>query len=157
MVIITDLREKIKGIIDNLRPHEGALWALAMVIVCSLLGLGLWRLASSGDSLEPITIEHGVDFAERYRQEQGRGVEGYKQSPKSALSLSKGSPVREAETNLVTNISGAGDRLVASKNGTRYYYEHCAGVKRIKEANKIYFDTEAEAIARGLTLAANCQ
>ena len=149
MVIITDLREKIKGIIDNLRPHEGALWALAMVIVCSLLGLGLWRLASSGGSLEPITIEHGVDFAERYRQEQGRGVGVGNPSPNS--------PVREAETNLVANISGSSDRLVASKNGTRYYYEHCAGVKRIKEANKIYFDTKAEAIARGLTLAANCQ
>jgi hypothetical protein len=45
---------------------------------------------------------------------------------------------------------------VASRNGTKYYLLGCAGVQKIKEANKIYFATKEEAEKRGLTPAANC-
>lgn len=45
---------------------------------------------------------------------------------------------------------------VASKNGTRYYLPWCSGVKRIKEENKVWFNTREEAVARGLLPAANC-
>ena len=46
---------------------------------------------------------------------------------------------------------------VASKNGSAYYLENCAGAKRIKPENKIDFATEAEARAAGYKPAANCQ
>lgn len=46
--------------------------------------------------------------------------------------------------------------VVASKNGTRYYYPWCGGVQRIKEHNKIWFKTKEAAQAVGLTLAAGC-
>jgi len=49
-----------------------------------------------------------------------------------------------------------GKNYVASKNGTKYYLPTCAGVKRIKAENKIWFNTVAEAQARGLTPATNC-
>jgi len=45
---------------------------------------------------------------------------------------------------------------VASKNGTRYYLPGCSGVSRIKEENKIWFQTKDQAEARGLLPAANC-
>ena len=45
---------------------------------------------------------------------------------------------------------------VASKNGTKYYTLDCSGVNRIKEENKVYFDTTDEAEARGYDPAANC-
>jgi len=48
-------------------------------------------------------------------------------------------------------------KIVASKNGKRYYFLHCSGVKRIKEANKIYFKSENDAKKKGLTMAANCK
>jgi len=48
-------------------------------------------------------------------------------------------------------------KIVASKSGKRYYFLHCSGVKRIKEANKIYFKSENDAKKRGLTIAANCE
>jgi len=46
--------------------------------------------------------------------------------------------------------------LVASKNGTKYYFPWCSGVKLIKEANKISFGSEDEAKEAGYELAANC-
>ncbi len=46
--------------------------------------------------------------------------------------------------------------IVASKSGTKYYYSWCSGVNRIKEENKIWFDSTEEARARGLTPASGC-
>ena len=50
-----------------------------------------------------------------------------------------------------------GGGYVASKSGTRYYLPWCSGVSRIKEENKVWFQTKEEAEARGLTPAKNCE
>ena len=46
--------------------------------------------------------------------------------------------------------------LVASVNGTRYYIPSCSGVNRIKEENKIWFQSVEEAENLGYTPARNC-
>lgn len=46
--------------------------------------------------------------------------------------------------------------IVASKNGTKYYKVTCSGANRIKEENKIYFQTVEEAIAAGYGEAKGC-
>lgn len=38
---------------------------------------------------------------------------------------------------------------VASINGTKYYFNSCSEVKRIKEENQVFFKTEQEAIDAG--------
>ena len=48
-------------------------------------------------------------------------------------------------------------KIVASKNGKRYYYPNCGGINRIKPENRIYFDTKEQAEAKGLTLASGCK
>jgi hypothetical protein len=48
-------------------------------------------------------------------------------------------------------------KIIASKNGKRYYYQSCNGVNRIKPENRIYFDTKEQAEAKGLTLASGCK
>ncbi len=58
-----------------------------------------------------------------------------------------------AQSSLVPNNQGV---YVASKSGTRYYLPTCSGVSRIKEENKIWFQTKEQAEARGLLPAANC-
>ncbi|MFA6552472.1 MAG: hypothetical protein WCT19_03145 [Candidatus Paceibacterota bacterium] len=55
-----------------------------------------------------------------------------------------------------TNSQTAG-QLVASKNGTKYYFPWCSGVEKILEANKVWFDSEEKARAKGYTPAANCK
>lgn len=49
-------------------------------------------------------------------------------------------------------------RVVVSKKSTsmKYHFLWCAGAKQIKEENKVYFNSEEEAISAGYTLAANC-
>lgn len=45
---------------------------------------------------------------------------------------------------------------VASKSGKAYHLPWCSGAQRIKEENKVYFATKAEAEKAGYTPAANC-
>jgi hypothetical protein len=53
-------------------------------------------------------------------------------------------------------VPSAGERIVASKNGSKFYYPWCGGSKTIKAENKIYFSTDNEAIKAGYSLAGNC-
>ena len=55
-----------------------------------------------------------------------------------------------------TGQSQAGE-VVASKNGTKYYFSSCAGASRISDANKVWFTTASAAMEAGYTLAANCK
>lgn len=46
---------------------------------------------------------------------------------------------------------------VGSKNSDKYHLPWCSGAKRIAEANKVYFNSKAEAEAAGYSPAANCK
>lgn len=46
---------------------------------------------------------------------------------------------------------------VASKTGSKYYLSDCAGAKRIKYENKVWFATKELAAAAGYQPAANCK
>jgi hypothetical protein len=63
--------------------------------------------------------------------------------------------VNKSDVNKSSDTS-QGD-IVASKNGTKYYPKGCSGISRIKEENKIYFRTEAEAVASGLEKSVTCK
>jgi hypothetical protein len=58
--------------------------------------------------------------------------------------------------NTSTNPSQKGT-IVASKKGTRYHLLSCPGASQIKEENRIYFSSSAEAEEAGYTRAANCK
>ncbi len=47
-------------------------------------------------------------------------------------------------------------KYVGSKSGTKYHLMTCAGAKRIKDENKVFFATAADAEAAGYSPAANC-
>lgn len=46
--------------------------------------------------------------------------------------------------------------FVASKNGTKYYPMDCKSASRIKDENKVYFNSETEAIDEGYEKASGC-
>ena len=56
------------------------------------------------------------------------------------------------------NIGTAtGGSVVASKNGSKYYFPWCAGVKMIKLENRVTFASSDLARAAGYTPAGNCK
>lgn len=60
-------------------------------------------------------------------------------------------------TYIVGESAGVSGAFVASRNGTKYYAPWCGTVARIKEENKVWFQTEQEAVAAGFGKAANCK
>lgn len=56
-----------------------------------------------------------------------------------------------------TTTSSTTGKIVASKNGTKYYLSECSGADRISDANKVWFASAALASAAGYTPAANCK
>ncbi len=44
----------------------------------------------------------------------------------------------------------------ASKNGTKFYSSNCSAGKRVKEENKMYFESAASAERAGYTWASSC-
>ena len=72
-----------------------------------------------------------------------------------------GAPYSDAGDPLASAAPAAGAAtsgpIVASQNGTKYYYANCSGVSRISAANKVYFATPAAAAAAGYQLASGCK
>ncbi len=79
------------------------------------------------------------------------------------LVINQGGPGQGAQAavgggaNPVSHEATQGGRnFVASKSGSKYYLPACSGVSRIKEENKVWFDSATEAEAAGYGPAANC-
>lgn len=73
--------------------------------------------------------------------------------PPSAPIPAKASPAVPAAA---AALPGAG-QVVASKTGTKYYLPWCGTVSRIKEENKVWFASKAEAEKAGYEPAKNCK
>lgn len=57
----------------------------------------------------------------------------------------------------IRSVSQTDGKILASKNGTKYYFAWCSGASRIAVKNRVFFATEAEAQARGYSKAKGCQ
>lgn len=69
-------------------------------------------------------------------------------------------PATEAVGSVKTKSAPApasGGQYVASKSGTKYYLPWCGTAKRIKDGNKVWFASKAEAEAAGYEPAKNCK
>ncbi len=95
-------------------------------------GFGLGRLSKIEEGRSPIKIEQATATDTSSHQ----------------ISATGSKPLELSKT--------TGGKLVASRNGKKYYLPWCGGVDRIKPENLISFASAAEARARGYTPAANC-
>ncbi|HWH16295.1 MAG TPA: hypothetical protein VNU25_01790 [Candidatus Paceibacterota bacterium] len=135
---IADLRGRGKALAARI-PADMLL--ILVLLLATTLAFGLGVLA--GRDMGKAQGSNGFWIEELPREEVGKGG-----GPAAALSA-----VVSSEPAPVGKASGT---YVASKNGTKYYLPSCGGSKRIKEENKIWFDTKEEAESAGYGPAANC-
>lgn len=123
---IQDIWNKIKGV------HQDSPNILPISVIIALVGIGsffLGRISNNNTTkYENVKIITNMDTS------------------KARSSIN---------TQNVTNLAVNGN-YVASKNGKLYYTVGCSGASRLSEKNKIYFNTEQEAIDEGYILAAAC-
>lgn len=149
MSSIQRLIEKIKGLRrlepQNLHAIPDDLFLGVIIILVAFGSFGLGRLSKIEGSKTPIRIENAPKTtSDTFSSAQDRGA------PTTNTQMSSQSASAIGTT---SNSS----QLVASKNGTKYYYPWCSGVKNISPANLIYFASKSEAEARGYTPSATCK
>lgn len=134
---IAEVRDRGKSYLGKIPPD---FLVLLVLILASSLSFGLGILTG-----KDMASREGKDgfWIEQLPPEAIRAA-----GPAAALSA-----VVEKAPEIVGKTSGT---YVASKNGTKYYLPSCGSSKRIKEENKVWFDTKTEAEAAGYGPAANC-
>jgi hypothetical protein len=146
---INDLGEKIKAFgktaKEGLNPEEisAKYYTALIILLVGFSSFGLGRLSVINENREPIIVEeNGAEILSTDSSDVSAG----KVTAQTA-SVAQSSPVALTP----------GGKVVASKNGTKYYFPWCGGVSKIAETNKVWFNSEAEAKAKGYTPAANCK
>jgi hypothetical protein len=66
-------------------------------------------------------------------------------------------PVTQASIANGESLAQGNSTIVASKNGSRYYFVWCSGASRIAPQNRMYFETIQEAEKKGYTKASGCE
>jgi len=100
------------------------------VVLLGLMSFGLGRLSVLEDRKVPVMLCSAVEQA-----------------------MTPVPNVAEAAPQQTAQQSG----YVASKNGTAYHFPWCSGAQRIKEENKVWFASKAEAEAAGYRPASTCK
>jgi hypothetical protein len=116
------------------RAFRADFFATIVIILVAFAGFGLGRLSALEGKKSPILIERNLSLLPS--------------SDETVLNKN----IKSGE--IIQNSTEKS--FVAAKSGTRYYFPWCGGVSRIKEENKIWFASEAEARKAGYTPAANC-
>ena len=141
---IKDLLQKIKGWGSkktlSLPTLSDDLFLGFILILVAFGAFGLGRLSKIEGSRVPIRIENAVEF------------------PKTSTSSSSAQTETAQAVSVIASLpSPESSQFVGSKSGTKYYLPWCSGVKRITDANKIYFTSKEDAEARGYAPASNCK
>lgn len=141
--MVPEYINKIKKQIESVERND--LYVAALIFLVGLSSFGLGRLSAVWPKKEPITIKNVEDVKDiRNVGNVQSAVEQVKQSNISNISNNSNN----------FNIKG---KYIASKNGGSYHLPWCSGAQRIKEENKIWFQTKAEAESRGYKPAGNCE
>ncbi len=157
---IKDWGEKIKlwgrGVLGRVRGEEttARYYTAAIIILVGLSSFGLGRLSILDENRQPIIIENDSQT----KQESAAALTaGAAVSPATVQSAAVASSAKGQMSIIKSAPLAPGGKIVASKTGTKYYFPWCGGTAKIANANKIWFNSETDARAKGYQPAANCK
>ena len=143
--------ERVKSFIEQ---NKSDLFVAALIFLAGMGSFGLGRLSVVWPKKDPVRIIESKGGFKEF------GLPASIEA--SPLTGRAGSPASLDETAAGVfakrpgSISASGP-YVASKSGKYYHYPWCPGSLRIKEANKIWFQTKEDAEKKGYKPASNCQ
>ena len=134
MNIIQEVKGKIKWL--GQKAGEPDIFTALIVILVAFLSFGLGRLSVVSSKKSDIWLE--------------------------TIPLGEAGAVSATAVFAVPNKSPATThptqgQFVASKNGTKYYLPWCSGATRIKEENKVWFQSVEEAKRAGFAPSSACK
>jgi len=123
-----------------IKSSESELILALGVILISLISFAAGRITVSTQQTQPIGIEYLAPTLANTSESAFQN------------NISDSSLQEEKNIGLAAHIG----IYVGSKNSNKYHLPNCSGAKRIKEKNKIWFNSKEEAEGVGYTPAANC-
>lgn len=131
--------EKIKHFIQSDTGKD-----LLILFIIILVGLGSFQLGR----LSKIDIKPniGIDYPDQTAQAL-QAVDSINQEKEEKI----------AESYEYKGVNLDGRNFFASSRGTKYYPFGCSAGKSIKQENRVYFDTEEQAKAKGYTKSSSCK
>ena len=128
LTMLSEIIKLCKRLVGWVKSNNKELYLAAIIILTAAISFGLGRLSKIREEKTPITIES-----------------------------SEISETKPLSTSNVDNEIKTDKIFVASRNGKKYYYSWCESANVIKEQNRIWFSTQAEAEKAGYQPAANCK
>jgi len=132
LIMLSEIIKLCKRLVGWVKTNNKELYLATIIILTAVISFGLGRLSKIREEKTPITIENVKENAE----------------------------TSESKPLLTSNVDSGikADKIfVASRNGKKYYYAWCESANVIKEQNRIWFSTQAEAEKAGYQPAANCK
>lgn len=123
--------ERIKAILSDDTVFYGL---LILLIGVASFGLGRWSVSGSDASAQPAAVIMSEGESRPQTEQAGMDAAPADNVPEAAVS----------------------GQFVGSRNSDKYHLPWCPGAQRIKEENKVWFESEADAAAAGYVPAANC-
>ena len=125
-MILSHIKEKIKD--WALKIEEPPVYLTILIILVAFISFGLGRLSLVEEKRPEVKITMPTQAGE----------------------------AMENSASAINAILPTANAVVASKNGTKYYFSWCGGISRISPQNKVTFSSAKEAEQAGYSIAANC-
>ena len=143
-----------------LGSQEGKQVALvAVILLTSSLSFGLGRLSATENGggvrlIMPNGQSQGASAIDALNGQNGAiNTSSTHLKPHEFINQPLSESVGDSDPSAVPN----GAMFVASSRGKKYYPIWCSAAKSLSPANKIYFNTEDEATAKGYTKSSSCK
>ncbi|MCK4387048.1 MAG: hypothetical protein KAV41_03140 [Candidatus Pacebacteria bacterium] len=146
MQSIKEKLNKIKAAGERLIDNQ-AIFTILIIVLVAFSSFGLGRLSKIEENKTPLAIYDNAtpNYNLASITQATEGGESVEVQPRL--------PDRQAPQVGLIN----GGKYVASKNSDKYHAPWCSGAKRIKEENKIWFNSKEEAEKAGYKPAGNCK
>ncbi len=138
--MIPEYTQKVKGWVSK---NKIDIFTAAVIFFIGISSFGLGRLSVLLPQKEAI----------RFEDPAASDATDISYAPLAAISQESASPNVSDTASPAALKNGA---FVASKSGSVYYAVWCSGVSRIREENKVWFQTKEGAKAQGYRPAKNC-
>ena len=139
LIMLSEIIKLCKRLVGWVKNNNTELYWAAVIILVAVISFGLGRLSKIREEKTPITIENASSMSDIDEKTNGAGI------------------MLEHNSSTISNFPSSSKIFVASRNGKKYYYAWCESANVIKEQNRIWFSTQAEAEKAGYQPAANCK
>ncbi len=118
-------------------------YIMSILVLVAAISFSLGRISVNEIQKMPVRVLSGT---------QGEVMGASTAENQTRVGLSNESP-----TTATPLEQSSSEKVVGSKNGTKYHYLNCPGAKQISAKNLITFNSIEEARAKGYTPASNCK